>query len=198
MNERKLLDYFFELNKIKDVKRYKLHHAVFAESVADHCFSMILIAVKFIEELKLDLDFKKVVKLISYHDICELGLEEDFDAVKAQYDAGYNLTKKAYEQKNITELSKKYGKEIYELFDEFEKQETREAKFVKAIDRLETTIHEIIRGVEFFTNLDFCVFYPQKAVENFPELKAFYRELLECMKLEYVKAGYEWKKEYEM
>jgi len=197
VGEGQLLEYFFELNKIKDVKRYKLHHKVFCESVADHCFSMILIAMKFMDEMKLDLDFKKVVKLIAHHDICELGLEEDFDAVRAKNNKEYALEKKAYEDKRIKELSAMYGDEVFELFDEYEKQQTREAKFVKALDKLETNIHEMARGAEFFDDAEFVAFYPKKAVEAFPELVPFYKELLEHMKAEYIRVGHPWRREYE-
>ena len=67
-----------------------------------------------------------------------------------------------------------------------------------ALDKLETNIHEITRGAEFFDYPEFIAYYPKKAVENFPELKTFYRELLKHMKSEYTRVGHAWKEEYEL
>ena len=192
-----LLEMFLELEKIKDVKRYGLHHKVFRESVADHTFLMIVIGTKLMEDLKLNLDYKKVVKLITYHDICELGLASDFDAEKAKTDKDYHCRKKETERKTIENLSNKYGKEFLELYNEYERQQTQEAKFVKAIDKLETNIHEAVRGMKYIINADFTALYPKDAVKNFPLLLPFYREVLAFMKIKYIEAGLPWKEEYE-
>ena len=198
MKEKQLLEYFLEINKIKDVKRYVPHHPIFKESVADHAFMMIVLADKFMDELKLGLDYKKVIKLITHHDFCEIGLTADYDAVKANADKNYNDEKEVVERKSIEELSGNHGKEISDLYTEYCEQKTQEAKFVKAIDKLETVIYELMRGAKYLEHTEFEVKYPRKAIENFPELKPFYRELLSYMKLEYTRVGHPWKKEYEL
>jgi len=68
----------------------------------------------------------------------------------------------------------------------------------KALDKLETNIHEMKRGPEHFDDAEFIALYPQKAVENFPELKPFYQELLDYMRSEYQRVGHPWKPEYEL
>ena len=195
---KKLLDYFLEINKIKDVERYTVHHKVFHESVADHSFMMIVLATKFIDELNLDLDFKKVIELVTNHDFCEIGLSADYDAVAAKVDAKYYDEKKSFETQNIEKFSNRYGKKMLMLHDEYVKQETREAKFVKALDKLETNIYEVFRGVEYFGSPDFIALYPKKAVMAFPELIPFYKEFLVQMKQLYEKTGYAWKEEYDV
>jgi len=197
--EKKQIDTFLELTKIKDVRRYsEYHHKIYDESVADHCFMMIIMATKFFEELKLDLDFVKVIKLISHHDMCELGLVNDFDAVKVQNNKEYARQKEQTELATITNLSEKYGSEIMELFLEYEKQETREAKFVKALDKIEANIHEMSRGTENFDDPEFIALYPKNAVENFPELIPFLKAFNKIMKKEYRRVGYAWKDEYDI
>jgi putative hydrolase of HD superfamily len=187
-----ILKYFFEINKIKDVKRYTPHDPIFLESVADHSFLMIVMATKFIDELKLDLDYKRVVKLAMHHDYCEIGLAADYDSLKASKDKNYKAEKSAFEKKNITELAKKLGGDIAEIYEEYEKQQTPESRFVKALDKLEACVYEMTRGVEHFHDPEFIALYPKEAVNNFPPLLPFYKELLAYMKPRYLAAGYNW------
>ena len=81
---------------------------------------------------------------------------------------------------------------------EYKEQQTREAKFTKAMDKLEAVIYLMMRGTQYFDDADFIARYPIEAVKNFPELIPFLKELQSYMKLEYAKAGYEWKKEYDV
>lgn len=192
----KLLKYFLEINKIKDVERYSAHHEIFRESVADHSFLMIYIASELIEEYQFNLDFKKVVDLIRIHDVCEIGMKCDYDAVMAKYDHAYAKQKKEHEMKNILHISDNFDKKILPLFVEFEKQQTEEAKFVRAIDKIETTFYELFRGCKYFDSAEFIATYPDQAIKNFPQLMPFYKELKKLMKDEYQKAGLLWKDDY--
>jgi len=109
------------MNNLKEVKRFGEHgcgcyHKAFKESVAEHCFHMLLIADKLIEVLKLDdLDYKKVVKLILYHDACEHGMTEDFDAFIAHENPEYKKKKHEAERQNVEKLVKKHGKFISDI-----------------------------------------------------------------------------------
>ena len=192
-NNGKLLDYFLEINNIKNVKRYTPYHQVYHESVADHSFLIIVLAVKFIDELKLDLDFKKVIKLAVHHDFDEIGLRADFDAAVVQRNSAYRAKKETYRHDRISQLANKHGSEIMDLHTEYIGQKTREAKFVKALDKIETTIHQFNKGAENLVDLDFTMQYADQAVENFPELLPFYRELKKFMRQELINAGHEWR-----
>jgi putative hydrolase of HD superfamily len=187
-----ILGYFLEINKIKDVKRYAPYDPVFLESVADHSFLMIVMATKFIEELKLDLDYKRVVKLAMHHDYCEIGLAADYDTVKASKDKKYKAEKSSFESRNIKELGDRLGGDIADLYKEYEAQQTPESRFVKALDKLEACVYEMTRGVEHFKDPEFIALYPKEAVNNFPPLLPFYKELLAYMKPKYLAANFKW------
>jgi len=196
---KKLIDYFLEIQGIKDVKRYAPYKEMFHESVAGHSFLMIVLAIKLIEELKLDLDFKQVIKLITHHDYGEIGLEFDFANVAT-------VTKQDKQRKEVTEavqikkLSDKYGAEIQALHNEYSNPTTREGMFVKAIDKIEPMFFVITRGLENIHPNDQkgCAARANPTIKNFPELIPFYRELQSRMKAEYQRIGFEWKKEYEL
>lgn len=191
-----LMNGFLEMQGIKDVKRYAKHHPIFRESVADHSYMTTLLATKFMDELQLDLDFKKVVELITYHDMGELGLESDFDAVKASEDDEYFTLKKQTELDKVKSLANKYDDKILDLHKEYNEQKTREAKFVKAVDRLECNIYEMSRGAEYFDSAEFIATYANEPCRQFPELLPFLRELQAYMKTKYEEVGRTWKEEY--
>jgi len=193
-----ILDYVLEVNKIKDVKRYSIHSRACHESVADHSFLMTVLATKLIDELKLDLDFKKVIKMIVHHDFGEIGLTKDFVATRASADAEYANMKRIYEDTTTKNIAKRYGEEILELCNEYDAAQTREAKFVKAIDKLEATIHLMNRGAKHLDNAEFAATYALKTVRDFPELVPFLRELQSYMKPRFIAAGHSWKPEYDI
>ena len=194
----KILDYLFEIERIKDVQRYAEHNKVFHESVADHSYFMIVLAMKLIEEYNLNLDFKKVIKLITHHDFSEIGLAHDFDAVKTHHDKNYQKEKEIQEEKRIHELSDRHGQEILNLHNEYSEHKTKESRFVCAVDKLEATIHLINRGAGHFTDAEHVAIYPLQAVRDFPKLVPFLKDLQSHMKQEFIDNGHEWKKEYEV
>ena len=197
---KKLIDYFLEIQSIKDTKRYKPYDNIFHENVAAHSFLMIVMATKLIDELKLDLDFKKVIDLIIHHDFGEIGLEFDFAAVNT-VTKQQKQHKEDVEERKINELSDKYGQKIKELNDEYSRPTTREGHFVKLIDKMESIIYIVKKGCEKIYNSDnerrVIATRGNDIVKNFPELILFWKELQALVKSEYLRVGYEWKPEYD-
>lgn len=198
---REILDYILEIQRIKDVKRYGSYKEIFHESVAAHGFLLVVLATKLIDELKLDLDYRQVIKLILTHDFGEIGLEFDFANVATVTEKEKRL-KDDVENAKIKTLASKYGEEIQTLHSEYTKPKTREGLFVKALDKIEPMFFLITRGVEHIYDTAkerrACAVNGNKAVKDFPELIPFYKELQSRMKSEYQKAGHEWEKEYEL
>lgn len=104
------------------------------ESVAEHIYGCLILAIAINSEYKLNLDMYKVLKMLTLHELEEV-LMGDL-TIRA------NITK---EEKK--ELGKKYvhnivkdlceANEIEELLDEFNDYETNESKFCYHIDKLE-------------------------------------------------------------
>jgi len=200
MKEKELINLFLDMNNLKEVKRFGEHgcgyyHKVFKESVAEHIYHMILIADKLIEILKLDdLDYKKVIKLILYHDTCEHGMTEDFDAFIAHENPEYKKKKQDAEKKNIAKLSSKHGKFIDEIYNEYEEQKTEEAKFVKAIDKIQCNIHTLQRGLKNYDapQQAYEAIWAVKPVQNFPRLKPLLKAIQEEFKKYYLENNLIW------
>lgn len=133
--------FYDELFKMKNIEREgwkvmsrdKANHGRL-ESDAEHCFSMALLGLYIMEKEGLKLDQLKVLKMILYHELCEI------DAGDA---TPYNMKpishKKKAENLATERIAREYGMaEIDRLYDEFEEAKTEEAKFVKMLDKLDT------------------------------------------------------------
>lgn len=107
------------------------------ESVADHVFSAILLSLEIMAKNNLNLNVLKVLKMIAYHDLGEIDVGD--------ITIHDNVGKEEKYQKEllaVTRLSKDYDMpEILSLWKEFEEGSTKEAKFVRLIDRYECCLN---------------------------------------------------------
>lgn len=99
-------------------------------------------------------------------------------------------------------LPKKSGKEIYELWHEFEEAKTKEARFSKALDRLETMSHYLSFSLDGKNkkedwNPDLQATYCDEALLEFPQLLPFLKSMKKKLKAKYKKAGITWDKSYD-
>ena len=89
------------------------------------------------------------------------------------------------------------GGRIYELWNEFEEQKTPEAKYSKALDKIEVLLHMIYIGVKHDNVPEYTSTYADSAVKNFPQLSPLLKNIKGRLKKEYKKEGIEWKAEYD-
>lgn len=126
------------------------------ESDAEHTFSMAILALEILHKENLKLDELKVIKMCLYHEICEVdnGDVTPYDNITKQqkYAQEYNCIKRIADECDMPE--------ILEIWCEFENGETKEAKFVKIIDKLDAVMQSKIysdKGLlfdEFYKNAE--------------------------------------------
>ena len=196
----RLLDFLKIAGKLKTTLRYsELNLDARRESTADHSWRLSLMVFMVCQELSLDLNVHKAMKIALVHDLAE-SLTGDIDAlVIARGEI-------SIEEKNIGELqamtkiknilSKDTGKEVFELWQEYEKGVTEEAKFVKALDKLETITQLIELGYKVYDAPDFIPTYADKHIEKFPKLVPMLNIIKIKLKAEYKKGNLKWKKSY--
>lgn len=110
------------------------------ESVAEHIYGMHICALYFIplENPRGDWDQSRIFKMITLHDIDEIDTGDVIGYTKT--DAMRKVEAEA--MRVVMGKSPKHIQELMaEVIDEYEAQETKEAKFVKAIDKFEPTVH---------------------------------------------------------
>ena len=135
VKETKRIQYLYGL---KHETRYDLprQEAIASESVAEHVYAMHILAQYFIplETTSHQLDFAKVQTMITLHDIDEIETGDMIGYLKtpairaAEADAA----------KRVVERMPEHMRELaMTTLEEYESLSTAEAKFVKALDRLE-------------------------------------------------------------
>jgi len=156
------------------------------ESSAEHSWSCLMLADYFIEKMNLKIDRIKVYELLMYHDLVEI--EAGDTPIHHEHK---RVLKKEMELKASEKLKEEIPKELKkkyaELFNEFEECKTKEAKFAKAIDKLDATIHEMDCKEDWkgWTE-EMLRRYNDKIIGEFLEMKELNEKIIKIL----IKEGY--------
>ncbi len=111
-----------------DIKKERL------ESVAEHIYGCLMLAIAIDSEYKLNLDMYKVLKMLALHELEEI-LMGDL-TIRSNVTLQEKIIKgKKCVHEVVKDLIK--AKEVEELLDEFNKRKTKEAIFCYHIDKIE-------------------------------------------------------------
>lgn len=196
----KIFAFLHKVEKLKSTLRYNQTSDGRTESSAEHSWRLSLMVFMFVEELQLEIDCNRAMKIAIVHDIAE-SITGDIDAVKIS-DGEISKEEKnkmevgAMEKLRVT-LPHKLGDDVYILWNEYEEGKTSEAKFVKALDKIETLTQLYEAGYEFYDRPEFIPNYADKAVKNFPELIDALMMVKQKLKSEYLKGNIDWKERYD-
>ena len=140
---KNILNFIRLAEKLKIEKRRSKTSENQRESVADHCWRVTLMALASYKYLDEKISLEKSLKMAIVHDLAEI-ITGDVPCCIT------DLSEKALKEKKLQEdaairkilssLPEEIAKEIKELWEEYEKTETYEAKFVKALDKIEAQI----------------------------------------------------------
>lgn len=198
---QQILNFLKIAEKLKQVRRYNATDTMKnKESTADHSWKVALMAMILADGLKEDLNLLKAIKIALVHDLVE-AIAGDVDYRLIHTGLITKEEKTAAEAKAMKEikasLPQKIGQEIEDLWLEYEKMETPEARYIKAIDKIEGLDHMVYRTYECFDDPERIAHYADPAVEKFPELKDLLNLTKEEIKIEFTKLPWEWKPEYD-
>lgn len=198
-NLEKIFDFLHVIENLKSTLRYSSTRAGRKESSAEHSWRLALMLFVLAEELGLDIDVDHSMKLAIVHDLPE-AIAGDIDAVLI---AEGKATKEEKQQKELMAMDKikkilpeEIGGEIYNLWSEYENSSTKEAKYVKAVDKLETLTQLVDAGHKTYDKPEFIANYADKAVSEFPELRGVLEIIKRKLKQEFYKGQIPWKEEY--
>lgn len=137
-NIDKVIRFIKEIENLKSVTRTAWTKTGRRESTAEHSWRLAMLLMVLREDFK-DLDIDKAIKMSLVHDLGEL-YDGDISA-KLQND---NDNKAYMEEKAmrrmLTILPENLAENIYDLWKEYNECSTKEAKLVKAMDKLETIV----------------------------------------------------------
>lgn len=132
------INFILEADKLKQViRRNWLTDDSRRENTAEHTWHSILAAMLFFEyaDNKEELDLLQIIRMITLHDLVEIEAGDTFifdeEANRNKFDRENQAAKKLFKL-----LPYDQGKEYYELWLEFEKEETPNAIYAAAIDKI--------------------------------------------------------------
>jgi len=181
-NLDKVLNFLHQAEKLKSTVRFLERKDMLRESSADHSWRLTLMVFVIADELKLNINTEKALKIAIIHDLAE-SITGDIDYVliaegRVSKEEKQKLEREAME-KIKNSLPPKIGEEIYNLWNEFENGSTEEAKFVKALDKLEALTRLLKVGYKAYDRPEIIPTYANEAVKNFPELTEMLKKLKE-------------------
>ncbi|AEB28258.1 HD domain-containing protein [Francisella hispaniensis] len=139
------LEFISELEKLKRIYRQtwlpcdgNCH-----ENSAEHSWQVALTANILAEYASVSLDITKVTKMLLIHDIVEIYSGDTFAFADSQTLNSQKHNELAAIQRIAKILPKSQGKQLEQLWLEFDSAQTDEAKFANAIDRLVPAIQNL-------------------------------------------------------
>lgn len=149
------VDLIKDIGRIKKVKRsgWVREGIIDAESVADHSYRVAMMAMIFGKRLNVDVD--KLVRMILLHDLGEGVIGDKVVERGTKVDAEARDKKDAEEVETIRQVFKDIpNSDTYiKLHKESSAMETREAKILKELERLEMAVQALEYEEEFGNDL---------------------------------------------
>ena len=133
----KQIAFIHEIDKLKYIQRKtRLFASERCENDAEHSWHLAMMTIVLAEHSNVPIDVLKVLKMVLIHDIVEIDAGDIF-----LYDTQLNHTNTEAEHEAANRifglLPAEQATELIEIWNEFETGLTPEAKFARAMDRLE-------------------------------------------------------------
>lgn len=165
---KKIIDLYIVTNKLKNVLRqgwinWKVE-GVRVESVAEHIYGTLMIAVSICANTNQNIDLNKVALMLALHEIEEIIIGDiaffDLDKQKTKKEDGKRAVEKVFE--NCVNRQ-----EFLSVIAEFEECKTKEAKFAKACDKLEADLQAYLYRNNFNYSKVNPKFYEDERIKDF-------------------------------
>lgn len=174
-NLENIMKFISECEKLKTTRRFsESKDENMKESSADHSWRLALFVLIIWKEYWIDIDLFKTVKIALVHDLAE-AITWDIDAYYTRNNKDIKLKKEKDEKEAMNNMKNmlwwELWEEIYCYWQEYEDWITKEAQFVKALDKIETLIKICDKREYAYEGLDFIACYADKHIKKVPELK---------------------------
>lgn len=157
---REIIDFIGLAEKLKQELRHSWLSNGRQESVAEHVFSMSLLAMLLFHEIETKVDQLKVLKMIIVHDLVEIYARDitAFEVNTRESRALKDKNEKKALKKLISRISSiRAKKEIEELWEEFQANKTPEAKLAQACDKADAVIQHNNASISTFEQGDYDI-----------------------------------------
>jgi putative hydrolases of HD superfamily len=132
------LRFLLEADKLKTVFRQStLIDASRQENSAEHSWHLALMALVLRDHSPPGTDLSRVIAMLLLHDLVEIDAGDLFVYAGAQAQARQEVAERAAADRIFALLPPPQAEAFRALWDEFEERRTQEAKFARALDRLQ-------------------------------------------------------------
>ncbi len=143
---RRQLEFIVEIDRLKGILRQTwLTDRSRPENDAEHSWHLAVMALVLAEYAPSGTDLSRAVRMLVVHDLVEIDAGDTFvyDERGAQDKAG---RERAAADRLFGLLPADQGCELRNLWEEFERRDTPEARFAAALDRLQPMLHNYLTG----------------------------------------------------
>lgn len=141
------LAFFLEADRLKSVeRRNRLADGSRCENTAEHSWHLGIGALIFAPYASEPIDVATAVAMALVHDIVEIDAGDTFAYDEAAEAATKQAREEAAADRLFAILPAETGRRFRELWDEYERGDTAEARFVMAIDRLAPMMLNLAEG----------------------------------------------------
>lgn len=170
------------------------------ESDTDHTFMLSLIACSFADTFYKDkLDIGLVSQFALVHDLVEVYAGDTNSFVNVSEES--RKEKEERERKSLEKIKDQFGKDfpwIHTKIEEYESQNSKEARFVKFVDKILPELSHVLSGFSYINNSGLGKDYffnfldkkiaslEEKYASDFPEIFSLYVLEIEKVKLDYL------------
>lgn len=183
-NSDQIFIFLREAEKLKRVMRHCWHgEERRRESVAEHTWMMMLLAVLSFDSLSVAVDRLKVLKMILIHDLVEIYNGDIPAFTKDQMNAvEIHEAERAAFIRLLAPLDDATRDDLLALWDEFEANATVEAHLANALDKAEALSQHIFADIDTWTQGDFDIqpYYR----DTFFDFDPFMRQLKDTINVE--------------
>jgi putative hydrolase of HD superfamily len=191
----KQIEFLAEIDKLKAVFRraYLIADPDRRENSAEHSWHVAMLAFILGEYCQSSINLDHVIRILLVHDIVEIDAGDTgiYDTVFAdsQVDREKNAAERIFDL-----LPPDQGREVFQLWEEYEKGATAEAGFARAVDRLMPLVHNYYnqgkRWKEDGITYEQVLAINQVIGESSPKLWEFALSLInECLERGYLQKG---------
>lgn len=172
MNSQEIQEILTFLQRTKPLEKLERYNSSLNKNqntVAEHSWRLVLMALVIAPKTGATLDMQKIFSLAVTHDLAEAVVGDADGYSQSQLGADFAVKKGALEDAGMHKLIQdiSFGEDVYTLWKEFEDQQTIEARFVKALDKIEGMLHIMEVGVDSYSPPEFYGDYADKWVHAF-------------------------------
>lgn len=200
-NIQEILTFLRRSKGLESAKRYRSSLRGEQNTVAEHSWRLALMAFVIGSECKLEIDMGRALSLAVMHDLAE-AQTGDIDAYEQILEGKKLIEEKAVlEEEAMRDMTSdlSFGDSIFGMWQEYEEQSSVEAKFVKALDKIEGFLHIAEGEVGMYIPKEFHADYATKAVaafdeatEHFPGLKDLLDAVKADLRQQFESIGVQW------